>query len=60
VVPLRYSSVKPDFTTPIPGLFLANMSLVYPEDRGTNYAVQVGDRVARIVDPKVEIPPFKP
>lgn len=56
VVPLHYSAVKPDFTTPIENLFLANMSLVYPEDRGTNYAVQVGDEVARRIDPDVVVP----
>lgn len=60
VVPLHYSRIKPDFTTPLEGAYLANMSLVYPEDRGTNFAVQTGDRVARIVDPSVVIPDWKP
>ncbi|HUO58141.1 MAG TPA: NAD(P)/FAD-dependent oxidoreductase [bacterium] len=59
VVPLHYSEVKPTYETPIENIFLANMALVYPEDRGTNFAVDVGNKVARLVDPQVEIPAFK-
>ncbi len=33
--------------SPIPGLWVANMSQVYPWDRGSNYAVEMGRRVAR-------------
>ncbi|HVZ81264.1 MAG TPA: NAD(P)/FAD-dependent oxidoreductase [bacterium] len=58
VVPLHYSDVKPTYETPIQGLTLANMALVYPEDRGTNFAVDVGNKAARLVDPSVEIPAF--
>jgi protoporphyrinogen oxidase len=58
VVPLHYSSLKPDYEPPIQGAFLANMSLIYPEDRGTNFAVDVGNKVAKLVDPKVQIPEF--
>jgi len=36
----------PDMRTPIPGFYLANMSLVYPWDRGTNYAVRIGRQAA--------------
>jgi protoporphyrinogen oxidase len=32
--------------TPLPGLFLATMAQVYPEDRGTNYAVRIGRAAA--------------
>jgi protoporphyrinogen oxidase len=32
---------------PSPGLYAATMSQVYPEDRGTNYAVRVGTQAAR-------------
>jgi hypothetical protein len=28
---------------------MANMSQVYPWDRGSNYAVEIGRRVARLV-----------
>ena len=47
VIPLNYSKHVPPLTTAIPNLFLANMSQVYPWDRGTNYAVDLGERAAR-------------
>jgi protoporphyrinogen oxidase len=59
VVPLHYSGLKPTYETPIQGAFLANMSLIYPEDRGTNFAVEVGNTVAKKVDPSVRVPEFK-
>lgn len=43
---VNHSQNLPDLRTPIPGLYLASMSQVYPWDRGTNYAVQLGRRVA--------------
>lgn len=49
IVPLRYSKDVPPLTTPLNNLFLANMQQVYPWDRGTNYAVELGQRVAEIV-----------
>jgi protoporphyrinogen oxidase len=36
----------PDVRTPIRGLYFASMSQVYPWDRGTNYAVEIGRRAA--------------
>jgi len=47
-VPLLNPSKNiPPLKTPIPHLYMANMSQVYPWDRGTNYAVEIGRRVAR-------------
>ena len=41
-VPLvNHSAVIPPLETPIPNLYMANMSQVYPWDRGTNYAVDL-------------------
>lgn len=37
------------YATPVPGLFAASMAQVYPEDRGTNYAVRGGNQVAAVV-----------
>jgi protoporphyrinogen oxidase len=47
VVPLNYSRYIPSLRTPVPGLYFASMSQVYPWDRGTNYAVEIGQRVAQ-------------
>ncbi len=50
VIGLNYSDKRPDHRTPIPGVYLASMSQIYPEDRGTNYAVALGEHVANLVD----------
>ncbi|NPV06625.1 MAG: NAD(P)/FAD-dependent oxidoreductase [Anaerolineae bacterium] len=46
VISRHYSRVRPDYTTPQPGLWLASMAQIYPEDRGMNYAVQYGHSIA--------------
>lgn len=49
-VPLvNHSRNIPSIQTPLPGLFFASMSQVYPWDRGTNFAVQIGRRAARLM-----------
>ncbi len=48
VVHTGFSERIPPLQTPIDGLFLASMTQVYPWDRGTNYAVEIGRRVARL------------
>lgn len=54
-VPLvNHSKNIPDLQTPIPGLYFASMSQVYPWDRGTNFAVQIGRRVARLMNAQPE------
>ena len=46
-VPLvNHSQNIPAIQTPIPGLYYASMSQVYPWDRGTNFAVEIGRRAA--------------
>jgi protoporphyrinogen oxidase len=37
----------PPLATPVEGLFLANTTQVYPDDRGTNYAVRQGEEVVQ-------------
>ena len=47
-VPLvNHSRSIPAIKTPIPELYFASMSQVYPWDRGTNFAVEIGRRAAR-------------
>jgi len=49
-VPLmNHSSNIPAIQTPIEGLYFASMSQVYPWDRGTNFAVEIGRRAARMM-----------
>jgi protoporphyrinogen oxidase len=46
IVPVNHSQAIPPLQTPLPGLYWASMSQVYPWDRGTNFAVELGQRVA--------------
>jgi protoporphyrinogen oxidase len=46
IVGLHHSKAIPSLATPLPGLFWASMSQVYPWDRGTNFAVELGQDVA--------------
>jgi hypothetical protein len=49
-VPLVNHSLNiPKIETPIQGLYFASMSQVYPWDRGTNFAVEIGRRAARMM-----------
>jgi protoporphyrinogen oxidase len=50
IIGLHYSENIPSHATPIEGLYLANTAQIYPEDRGTNYSVALGNRIAAIVD----------
>ena len=49
IIGTGYSARIPDHRTPFSGLYLANTTQVYPEDRGTNYSVRMGRKVARMV-----------
>lgn len=49
VPPVNHSRNIPPLRTPLPGLYFASMSQVYPWDRGTNFAVEIGRRVAGMV-----------
>ncbi|MDD2921193.1 MAG: NAD(P)/FAD-dependent oxidoreductase [Anaerolineales bacterium] len=49
-VPLvNHSKNIPKIQTPIDGLYFASMSQVYPWDRGTNFAVEIGRRAAKMM-----------
>ena len=50
IVTQGYAETIPDHRTPISGLWLANTTQIYPEDRGTNYSVRMGRRVAAMMD----------
>lgn len=48
VIP-HHRELIPAHRTPLPGVYLSTMAQVYPEDRGTNYAVAYGRRVAKLM-----------
>lgn len=46
---LEHSKNIPAIQTPLKGIYFASMSQVYPWDRGTNFAVEIGRRAAGIM-----------
>lgn len=46
---VNHSRALPDLQTPLPNILWASMSQIYPWDRGTNFSVGLGRRVARII-----------
>ncbi len=49
IVGVNYAERLLPYATPIPGLFSASMAQIFPEDRGTNYAVRAGNQVAQVI-----------
>jgi hypothetical protein len=49
VVDTGYEEKIPDYCSPISELLLANYSQIFPEDRGSNFAVREGNRIAAIL-----------
>lgn len=50
IIPINYSSQIPAFRTPLRNVYLANMQQVYPWDRGTNYAVELGNKISALIE----------
>ena len=53
IVTRGYRDLIPDAQTPLDGFYIASMAQIYPEDRGTNYAVREGRAIARQVGEQV-------
>lgn len=49
VVESDYSHLISPYEMPVKGLYIATMAQIYPEDRGTNYAIREGRRIGRKV-----------
>jgi protoporphyrinogen oxidase len=49
IVTTSYLQTLPPHRTPLPGVFLANMAHVYPQDRGQNYSMRLGERMAQLI-----------
>jgi len=45
IIPANYSKMIPPMDTPLNNVYLANIEQVYPWDRGTNYAVELGQKI---------------
>ncbi len=50
VVRVGYHEIIPPHRSPIGNLYLANTTQIYPEDRGQNYSLRMGRRVAQLVE----------
>jgi protoporphyrinogen oxidase len=50
VIVRGYSSCMPAMNTPEPGVKLAGMAQIYPEDRGMNYAIRLGLEAAGSIE----------
>ena len=49
IIGRNYSQRIPPHRTPVNGLYLANTTQIFPEDRGTNYSIRMGRQVAQMV-----------
>ena len=54
IVTLDHATKIPDHRTGLPNLYLANTTQIYPEDRGTNYSVRLGNQIAALVTADLE------
>ncbi len=48
IITCNYGDIRPDHRTPIEGLYLETMTQIYPEDRGQNYSIKMGEEVAQM------------
>lgn len=49
IIPTNYSKFIPPMITPLANVYLSNIQQVYPWDRGTNYAVELGEKVSKLI-----------
>jgi protoporphyrinogen oxidase len=50
VTEINYSKYVPGFETPFENAFISTMAQIYPEDRGTNYAIREGRSAANKIE----------
>lgn len=50
IVDVGFEEKIVDYQTPCPGVFLCNFSQIFPMDRGTNYAVRDGVKMADLLE----------
>ena len=49
IIPINYSKIIPPMKTSFPNVFLANMQMIHPWDRGVNYAIELGKKAAAVI-----------
>ncbi|HET6260995.1 MAG TPA: FAD-dependent oxidoreductase, partial [Chloroflexia bacterium] len=49
VVTREYEEHIPPLKTPLPNVYMGNMFQVYPQDRGQNYSMRLGNRLASLI-----------
>jgi protoporphyrinogen oxidase len=54
VITCNYSQRIPRHRTPLEGLYLANTLQIYPEDRGVNYSVRLGQEISQLVNEDIQ------
>lgn len=49
IVGTDYIEKIPAYQSPVPNVYLSNFSQIFPDDRGTNYAIDEGKKIASLV-----------
>ena len=52
IVTREYAAHIPPLKTPLPNVYMGNMFQVYPQDRGQNYSIRLGEKIAELIDVK--------
>jgi protoporphyrinogen oxidase len=52
IVTREYAAHIPPLKTPLPNVYMGNMFQVYPQDRGQNYSIRLGEKIAEMIDVK--------
>ncbi len=60
IITTNYSASIPEMRTGVNGLYLSNTTQVYPEDRGQNYSLILGEKVGRLMDADARSTPAAP
>jgi len=55
IVDTKYLNHIPEKDTPIPAVYLSNFTQIFPEDRGTNFAVREGNIIAETISKQLSI-----
>lgn len=56
IVERHYSKLIPPRQTPLPNFYLSTMAQIYPEDRGTNYAIREGRASGASIARQLRVP----